>query len=61
LIKLNQIKNFFSQFKSTKVPVGRSSKLDIAELATINWLQARYRSQALKALYQYLLDNCGQL
>jgi Transposase DDE domain len=57
LIKLRQIKTFFSKFQSSKKLIGRPSKLNPADLATINWLQARHQNTTIKALYQDLVDN----
>lgn len=55
--KLIQIKSFFSLFQTKETKVGRPSKLDLSDIATINWLQARHQNITLKALYQDLLDN----
>jgi hypothetical protein len=61
LFKLRQIKTFFTRFQSNQPQIGRPPKLDLADLAAINWLQARHQNTTLKSLYQNLVDNFNSI
>jgi hypothetical protein len=57
IAKLLQIRKIFTKFFPLKTKVGRPSKLGIPDIICINWLQARYSNQTLKALYTGLVDS----